>query len=41
MDNDTRNSPFGEGALNPEAAETGFVDKVIRSAGIVFVKVLI
>ena len=40
MDNDALDAQFGEGALNPEAAESCFIDEVIGSSGIMLLKVL-
>lgn len=40
MDNDALDAQCGEGALNPEAAEACFIDEVIGSARIMFLKVL-
>lgn len=39
MHNDALDAQFGECALNPESAETGFIDEVIRSVGIVFLEI--
>ena len=40
MDNDALDAQCGEGALNPESAETRFIDEVIGSAGIMLLKVV-
>ena len=40
MNNDAMDAQFSKGALNPEAAESCFIDEVVGSAGIMFLKVV-